>query len=136
MNKLINEKPDKIGDENEKFYKIFHKFANSNAVFMLEKFQKERVEVREWMSKEDQVEINKMNEMIIKTEKELSEIEENKVWKVIGEVKTENHEQNRRLNRAKLQKELKEYKRKGRGDISWLKKLNVLDFDKEKLARL
>jgi hypothetical protein len=108
---------------------------------MLEKLDKDRNKIKEWMNEDDKKEINQMADNVTKKESEIKELNSQKEFKGINgsdKISSDNpiQEQERRFILKKLQKELIEFKRKSRGDISWLKKLDILEFDKEKLSEL
>jgi hypothetical protein len=93
------------------------------------------------MNEKDKEKITQMKKNVEQKENEIKELNSQKEFKDINghdKISSDNpiQEQERRFKLKKLQKELIEFKRKNRGDISWLKNLDILKFDKEKLSEL
>jgi hypothetical protein len=74
LRRLIHETPDMIGYKWHEFYIIFDKFRNSNATFILEKYQRDRDTIKEWMSEEERNELRYIESKVNDIENQIQEL--------------------------------------------------------------
>jgi ATP-dependent 26S proteasome regulatory subunit len=74
LRRLIHETPDMIGYKWHEFYIIFDKFRNSNATFILEKYQRDRDTIKEWMSEEERNELRYIKSKVNDIENQIREL--------------------------------------------------------------